>query len=188
MKRQVLFVHSAGIQRPDEGSGPLVTYLGEELGSEYDIRFPMMPDADEPHYTDWRKELKNELSSFNKKVILIGHSLGGSVLLKYLSEEPVDKQITGLFLVAVPYWGMPGWDVEEFMLRKDFNAIATVTGKFFFYYSDADEVVPVEHGDRYAKILSGAIVRILSGYTHEFREGLPELVKDVRSLEKIKHM
>jgi len=52
MSEAVLLVHSAGPQRPGEGSVPLAARLGDELGAAYDALFPMMPAAEE---TDPRK-------------------------------------------------------------------------------------------------------------------------------------
>jgi hypothetical protein len=46
--------------------------------------------------------------------ILIGHSLGGSFLLKYVSEEKIGKTIAGIFLIATPYWGGAGWQYEGY--------------------------------------------------------------------------
>jgi len=45
--------------------------------------------------------------------ILIGHSLGGSFLLKYVSEEKIAKTVAGIFLIATPYWGGAGWQYED---------------------------------------------------------------------------
>nr|WP_235788441.1 alpha/beta hydrolase [Salipaludibacillus sp. CUR1] len=45
-----------------------------------------MPNPENPEYILWKKQLEKELDKLNGDVILVGHSLGGSVLLKYLSE------------------------------------------------------------------------------------------------------
>jgi len=36
---------------------------------------------------------------------LISYSFGASMLLKYLSENGMRKNVDGLFLIAPPYWG-----------------------------------------------------------------------------------
>jgi hypothetical protein len=42
MKKQILFIHSAGAQGPHEGSGDLVTFLQNALGPEYEVLYPQM--------------------------------------------------------------------------------------------------------------------------------------------------
>ena len=44
---------------------------------------------------------------------------GAFVLLKYLSEEAVEA-IAGLFLIAAPFVGTEGWQVEEDAPPEDF--------------------------------------------------------------------
>ncbi|MFB1051250.1 hypothetical protein [Paraliobacillus sp. JSM ZJ581] len=56
-------------------------------------------------------------------MIIIGHSLGGSVLLKYLSEQAFNQFIARLFLIAAPYWGKDDdWQGEEYTLLENFNS------------------------------------------------------------------
>jgi hypothetical protein len=110
----VLFAHAAGDPRHPEGSGSLIDYLGRELGSDYRVLAPTMPDPDNPRYRPWRDRIEEELATLDRSedVILIGHSFGGSVLLKLLTEGADQRPIRGLFLVSVPWWGPDGWEYE----------------------------------------------------------------------------
>ena len=49
------------------------------------------------------KEEDEELAALGGGSILAGHSLGASLLLKYLCEEKVETSVAGLFLIAPPY-------------------------------------------------------------------------------------
>jgi pimeloyl-ACP methyl ester carboxylesterase len=80
----VLFIQGAGGMYQPEGSGRLAAYLARELGAGYRVIAPEMPDADDPHYQPWRDRIEQELEALDQAVILVGHSFGGSVLLKYL--------------------------------------------------------------------------------------------------------
>ncbi|MFZ1115952.1 MAG: alpha/beta fold hydrolase [Propionibacteriaceae bacterium] len=79
----VLFIQGAGGMYQPEGSGRLAAYLARELGAGYRVIAPEMPDADDPHYQPWRDRIEQELEALDQAVILVGHSFGGSVLLKY---------------------------------------------------------------------------------------------------------
>jgi predicted alpha/beta hydrolase family esterase len=92
MATQILFLHSAGAQGPNEGSSDLVAYLGRELGPKYRIASPIMPDPGHPSYKGWKTQLEKQLDMVDDEIILVGHSLGGSVLLKYFSEIPTQSQ------------------------------------------------------------------------------------------------
>src|SRR5262245_15355781 len=87
MRKQVLFIHSGGSQGRHEGINDLVTYLQNMLGDGYNVLYPKMTDPENPEYVSWKLSLDKKLASLKGDIILIGHSLGGSVLLKYLSEE-----------------------------------------------------------------------------------------------------
>src|SRR5688572_28525634 len=157
IKKQILFIHSAGVQGPHEGSGDLVAHLREALGAEYEVLYPIMPNPESPAYEPWKVQLEKELAALEGEVILIGHSLGGSVLLKYLSEEKYGKPIAGIFLIASPYWGGDeGGQVDEFALREDFAPKLPPIRQIFLYHSRDDEEVPFAHLALYAKTLPQA--------------------------------
>ncbi|MEW9674116.1 alpha/beta hydrolase [Ammoniphilus sp. 3BR4] len=98
MKKQILFIHGAGVQGLHQGSGDLAAYLQDGLGADYDLLYPIMPDSENPEYEPWKVHLKKELAAVHSEVILIGHSLGGAVLLKYLSEGTYQTSIAALFV------------------------------------------------------------------------------------------
>lgn len=181
-KQQILFIHSAGAQGKGEGSAALVASLREELGAGYTVRFPLMPDPEHPQYRRWKEQLATELAASEDGIILAGHSLGGSVLLKYLSEERCPVAVAGLFLIAVPFWGKPDWEVDEYVLRPDFADALPPIPKIVLYHSRDDEDVPLSHSGFYAEQLPQATVRTPDRGGHTFPSGLPELVDDLKKL------
>ena len=47
------------------------------------------------------------------KTIVLGHSLGGSVALKYGAERGFDESVAGLIVAEAPYWGTAeDWERE----------------------------------------------------------------------------
>ena len=176
----ILFIHSAGAQGPDAGSGPLVRTLGAGLGPGYDLRSPLMPDPENPRYAPWKDRLAGELAAIRGDVLLIGHSLGGTVLAKYLAEERGADAIAGLFLVAAPYFGAPGWEHAEFMLDGAAPALAAVP-RVRLYYTRDDTVVSLDHMALYGRRFPQASARELDGYGHAFSAGCGELADDIRA-------
>ncbi len=92
----VLFIQGAGSMHEPEGSGRLAAYLARELGTDYRLIAPEMPDAENPHYQPWRDRIEQELEAIDGKVIFVGHSFGGSVLLKLPRRGFVPEACLGL--------------------------------------------------------------------------------------------
>jgi len=182
MAIDVLFIHSAGSQSGGQGSSPLLKHLRDGLGTAYNIISPNMPAPTKPSYERWKQELDKQFSKINSVPILIGHSLGGSVLLKYLSEQRHEIQIAGLFIIAAPYWGSEDWKVEEFILKNDFAKYLPAETKIYLYQSDDDEVVSIDHLTFYSKAIPNSIIRKLDVGGHTFKDGLIELVRDINKL------
>jgi predicted alpha/beta hydrolase family esterase len=180
MKRRVLFIHGGG-EGAYEEDRKLAASLQDALGAAYDVRFPQMPDEDRPVYRAWKGRIAKELDALEGEVILVGHSLGGSILLKYLSEE-VEKPIAGLFLVSTPYWGVDDWEVGEYALREDFASMIPKEIAVFLYHSRDDEVVPFAHAGLYAQKLPRTTVREFDGRGHQFGDDLSEGAQDIVKL------
>ena len=181
MKKLVLFVHGGGEGAYEEDK-KLAENLRDVLGGAYDVRCPRMPGADSPEYGAWRDRISEELAALDGEAILVGHSLGASILLKYLSEEAVERPVAGLFLVAPPYWGVEDWDVGEYELRPDFASKLPEGLPVFFYHSRDDEAVPFAHLALYAERLLRATVREFDDRGHQFGDDLTEVARDIREL------
>jgi len=181
MKKRVLFVHGGGEEAYEE-DGKLAESLRDVLGAAYDVRYPRMPGADSPEYGAWRDHISQELAAVSGEAILVGHSLGASVLLKYVSEEAVGRPVAGLFLVAPPYWGAVDWEVGEYELRPGFASKLPEDLPVFLYHSRDDEVVPFAHLALYAERLPRATVREFDGRGHQFDADLSEVARDIEEL------
>ena len=157
----------------------MVAHLRVGLGRGYDVRFPLMPHPDAPRYEAWRDRLEDELAALPAEAHIVTHSLGGSMLLKTLSERPHDQTIGGMFLVATPFWNPADPDIAEYALLDDFAARLPAIRRLFLYHSRDDTEAPFAHLGRYARVLPRAVVRVLDGYGHLFDKPCPELVRDI---------
>ncbi len=181
MKKQVLFVHGGG-QGAYEEDKKMAANLRDALGADYDVRCPKLPDEDRPEYGAWRDRIARELAALDGEVILIGHSLGGSILLKYLSEENTGRPVAGLFLIAAPYWGAEDWEVSEYALQDDFASKLPIELPVFLYHSRDDEVVPFAHLELYTERLDQATARAFDGRGHQFNDNMSEVARDIKGL------
>ena len=185
MKKHVLFIHGAG-EGAFEEDGLLVASLQNALGFAYDVHYPKMPEEDSATYADWKAPIERELATRDDEVILVGHSVGGSVLVKYLSEQQLDQPITSLFLLATPYWGADEfWKWDEARLPEDVAAKLASIPRIFLYHSRDDDTVPFAHLALYAAKLPQATIRVLDRRRHQFGNDLAEVAEDIRRAETI---
>ncbi len=181
MKRQLLFVHGGG-EGAYEEDRKMAASLQDALGSGYEVLCPKMPDEDSPQYGAWRDRIASELAELDGEVFLVGHSLGASILLKYISEEKTVTPIAGMFLVAPPYWGVEDWEVDEYVLREDFASKLPEELPVFFYHSRDDQWVPFAHLALYEEKLPQATIHEFDGRGHQFNDDLSEVARDIKRL------
>lgn len=183
MKKTVLFVHGAG-EGAYEEDGLLAASLQNALGSAYELRYPEMVNEESPEYADWKVQIASELAALDGEVILVGHSVGGSVLLKFLAEERVEKPIAGLFLIAAPFWGADEfWSWDEVQLPENVAEKLASIPRIFLYHSRDDEIVPFAHLALYAAKLPQATIREVDGRGHQFGNDLADVAEDITRAE-----
>jgi uncharacterized protein len=179
MARSVLVIHGAGEPRRRRGKVYWEPLLKDSLGPEYRVLAPRMPRPEHPQYWTWARRI-DELVGSTRGPILVGHSFGASVLLKYLAETLRRPALAGLFLVATPFWGP---DFPEFALPPDFGARLRDLSPICLYHSRDDAEVPFEHLEHYQREIPHASVRVLDDRGHEFNQAqFPELAADIRQL------
>lgn len=187
MKKQILFIQGAGkgAYKADE---KLVASLRASLGTSYEIDYPVMQNEEEADYETWSHQITKKINDVKDNVILVGHSVGASVLVKFITEQQKSKAIAGVFLMAAPYWGGDGgWTYdgyEKLMLSDRINSIDL---PLFLYHSDDDEVVPFAHLFLYAKKFPAATLRKLKGRGHQLSNNLSEVANDIKNINLISH-
>jgi uncharacterized protein len=185
MKSEVLFIHGAGEGAYKEDK-KLADNLQELLGSQFSVRAPKMENESEAPYNVWMKQIKEDLASMNENIFLVGHSVGASVLIKFLAEEKIEKSLTGIHLIASPFWGGDGgWTYDGYKtleLPPHASAKLPKNVPLFFYHSDDDETVPFEHLALFAKTFPNSQIRTIHGRGHQLKDDLSEIVNDITSV------
>jgi predicted alpha/beta hydrolase family esterase len=178
--QQVLFIQGAGTGAHDADEA-LVRSLRRLLGADYTTLYHQMPEEDETHEL-WQARIAEELAALEDQPILVGHSVGGSMLLKHLAEASGETTITGVFLIAVPYWGNGGWQAPTFRVDEARAAARLKDTPVYFYHSRDDEVVQFAHLALHARVFPQATLRILTDRGHQLRDDLSEVAADIARL------
>lgn len=175
----VVFIHGAGDGAYDADAS-LADSLAEELGQT--VHYPHMPEDDDGDDTEWIRAIDEEINKAASPVVVVGHSAGGYVLLKYLATGPVAATIAAVCIIAAPFpGGDPDWTFAGFALPADLAQRLPPSAQVFVYASEDDEVVPFAHRDLYAAAIPGAQTRTTHG-GHQLTGGLDAVAADIRAL------
>ena len=181
-KPTILFIQGGG-EGAYNADKKLAASLTNRLGKSYSVKYPKMPNENDPQYETFKNKIEEELKEINGKVILVGHSVGSCFILKYFSEKQIDKNIAGIFLIATPFWGKGGWQYEGFTIDNELVSKLTAGIPMYFYHSTEDETVPFSHLAKYEKIFPHAKVRKIVGRGHQLDNDLSEVAMDIKSLD-----
>lgn len=159
-------------------------YLKRKLGKDFQIIKPRMPLKDNSKYEDWKIHFERHFSYLKDNIILIGQSLGGIFLAKYLSENKFPKKILSTYLVCPPFDNtLPGEDlVGGFELKPDLSMIEKNSKNLYLLFSKDDDVVPISHANKYRKKLKNAKIIIYESKNGHFKiSEFPEIIKMIKN-------
>jgi predicted alpha/beta hydrolase family esterase len=158
--------------------------LEKKFKKKFDVIRPRMPLADNAKYRDWAILFGRYVKLLTKDSILIGSSLGGIFLAKYLSENKLPRKALSVFLVCAPFDDTcPGEDlVGGFELKKDLSLIEKNTKNLHILFSKDDDVVPVAHAEKYRKKLPNAHLVIYKSKNGHFDvPTFPEIITLIKA-------
>ena len=198
MKKQVVVIHGGDtfkthelyikflqdfeidIERYKNPKNDWKPWLRQELGEDYEVILPIMPNKTNAVYDEWKLWFEKLIPFLNDSVVLVGHSLGASFLAKYLSENKFLREIRGVFLVS----GVFDTDFDRntlvsFMLPKK---LSLQTENIYLYHSEDDPVVPFSALEKFMKSLPMAHPTIFKDRKHINQSEFPELLDDIFKL------
>ena len=155
------------------------TTLQQMLGDNYDVFSPQMPNKSNAKYKEWKIWFERMFPFINNDIILIGHSLGGMFLVKYLSENKFPKKIKSLHLVAPPHNKTA--DIGDFRIPESLLKVVRQAVNIFLYQSKDDLVVPFSELAEFEKQLPNAKVQIFKNRGHFNQDEFPELITNIKS-------
>ena len=141
-------------------------WLKEQQERKGDTVFvPNFPNAAFPKYEEWRAHWEKLYApQVDKKSVLIGHSLGGGFLLRWLSKS--HTPIQRLILVAPTPDDCGIEEIKDFFTQPlNFEQIKQNTSRIEILGSDNDPYIPLEKFERLIEQL-GARFILCSGQGH----------------------
>ncbi len=157
-----------------------IPWLKNELEkNEIKTFAPLMPTPWKPMYEEW-KDIFEKLP-INEDSILIGHSCGGTFLIRWLGET--EKKIAKLILVS-PGKITINKNLKDFYPSKINPKIRENVQKIIIITAEDDHKSHISGAYEYQKEIGGELIRFGKGYGHflEFQMGIkefPEILKMV---------
>nr|EGQ40204.1 MAG: putative esterase [Candidatus Nanosalinarum sp. J07AB56] len=174
------FLENREITVEDEETWNEGSYLEDSLETE--VVKVEMPCRDNARYDEWEITFEKYIPLLSDQVILVGLSLGGTFLAKYLSENSFPKELVSAYLIGTPYDDdLIGEELAGgFNVDPDLSGLEQNCGNLTLMFSEDDDVVPVRHADKYRQKLSDAEI-----ITYESKEGHFQVAKFPELVEKI---
>ena len=195
MKKQVIFIHGGGsfdtqddyieFLKKEEFNPYEINEkrwwhsLEEKLGIDFDIMTPTMPNINNASYEEWKTWFEKIFPYLRDNVILIGHSLGGAFLAKYLSENKFPKNILATYLVAASYHDVQHYSKDSFVPPESLQLLEKQGGKITIYHSEDDTRVSFEYFSKFVKALPNAHAVAFQDRGHLTHEEFPELIQNI---------
>lgn len=184
MKKQILFIHGGG-ENGFEADTELYLSLQKALGEGYKVHYPKMPSDETLPDFGWLQCIEDNLFKLDRELIVVGHSLGASMLLKYLSEHKIQKTVIGILLIATPFWnGDEKW-VKGLMLQKGFEDKLPNNIPIYLYHCRDDKEVSFKNLAIYSEKLPQARLREIARGGHQLDNDLTIVANDIKALFKI---
>jgi predicted alpha/beta hydrolase family esterase len=145
-----------------------------------------MPCKDNANYTAWKIWFERHFDFIHDQTpTVIGHSLGCTFLLKYLSENKFPKQIKQLHLVA-PWVNndikvLPLERVASFAFDiNKINVLEKMAEEIHIWHSEDDDVVPFSDSEMINKKLPKATLHRFTDRKHFIQPAFLELLQSIQ--------
>ena len=152
--------------------------LVSDLGNDFEVFTPHMPNKTNAQYDEWKIWFERMFLFIRDEVILLGHSMGGIFLVKYLSENKFPKKIKKLLLVAAPHTDSE--EIGSFALNQSLGGAGEQCGDIHLYQSEDDDIVPYREAEYYKKDLPNVVLHIYKDRGHFRQEHFLEIVEEIK--------
>jgi predicted alpha/beta hydrolase family esterase len=149
------------------GIPKIFTWLKNQLELKgYKVYMPEFPPREGVVYKVWENLINKYNDEFNNDTVVIAHSIGNELIIKYLSKNNIKiKLYIGLAGFA-EYFENKGKDdlnraIKEFLVSEDqINIFNKLVDAKYCIYSDNDHIVPFEVLEKFPKLINSKSIMI----------------------------
>lgn len=201
MARQVFLISGGATYKPEEEyldylRNYIITFgkhglrqkdwlenLPERLGENFQVIRPAMPNRTCAKYSEWEIWFERFFPFLDEEIILVGYSLGGAFLLKYLAGHEFPSRIRALILIGTPHEDNPPfYTLNDFALPLNLHKVSLQAKQILIYHSKDDRSVPYKHAESLKVYLPSADIRAFDDRGHFLQNELPELTREIENI------
>ena len=155
------------------------------------VLVPEMPETAHPRESEWVPYLAKTVGTPDENTFLIGHSLGGITILRYLESLPEGTRIGGAVLVAAFSEALPNRKAfaelsSFFACPVDFERTRRAAARqFVAIQSDNDRYVPMLHGEIFKDKLGAKLITVKGGGHLNAGDGYLEFPEALAALDAL---
>lgn len=155
-------------------------WLKDEL-KDSEVLTPSMPNSLNAVYDEWRIYFEKFLPHLTDDVRLVGHSLGGMFLAKYLNDNELARPVKQLILVAPGYDDDTNEELGSFRVESA-SQVPKNAESIHLFHSEDDSVVPFTELAKFQRDMPDAVVHTFKdrGHFFDITPTFPELLKLLR--------
>ncbi len=189
-KPQLVFVHGGDALRDSEKLYALLRsrtfnpyetrqkwqeVLFEHLRTTYECHRLEMPNKYWADYEAWKIWFEKMVPFLREKVVLVGHSLGGGFLFRYLSENALPVTVSQIHLIAPVI--LPMADCDGFYIdTKNWTGFMSTVLRIHVWHSADDTIVPITHSEALITRDESIVFHHFTDRFHFIGDTFPELV------------
>ena len=151
MKTAFIFHGTAGY--PEENWFPWLKKELEHRG--FIVHVPQFPTPQNQTLEAWYEAFKDYEKLLTEDSIIVGHSLGGTFLLRVLENVPIRISVACLVAAAVGIRPLKNWETDKPFIERPFEwkTIRERARHFLVFQSDDDPYVSLGNGEEAAQQL-----------------------------------
>ncbi len=176
---KVILIHGF---KANSQSGFFPWLRGELQAKGHEVIAPDLPNPEEPDPEEWTKVLVEKVGVVDDETIVVGHSLGAAMVLRFLEAAEARSAPRGCVLVSAP-WMIGDERLRGFFMSElDFDVLMWKASRFVVIHSKDDKVIPFDHAEKYASVLHAKLVEGQPGDEHFQGAEYPVILKAVQDL------
>jgi uncharacterized protein len=157
-------------------------WLAAATAPTHEFIYVAMPDKYNADYIAWSIWFDKVVPYLRDGAILIGHSLGGGFLLRYLSEKTLPVVVAQVHLVAPVVDTFECSPVGGFIIDlKTWSGFKSDISAVHLWHSSDDALVPLHHSERFNAVYTGAVLHTFTDRGHFLQPEFPELLSVIQT-------
>ncbi len=172
---RVVLIHGYNAN-PEMNFHPWLIQQLKDKGIE--VIAPKIPLEGEPDVLLCIDALVQAVGRLDEKTIILGHSLGGVLALRYLEAAEAVSTPRAVMLIAAP-WQTKSETIKNLFLSEfDYDVVAWKAKEFVIVHDKEDTMVPFDHALKYQKMLNAELIET-TGNNHYMDAEYPILFETI---------